>query len=148
MNNFFSDWYLWIKSLHIFFVVAWMAGLFYLPRLFSYHAVAKPGSELDKTFQVMERRLLHIIMNPAMFLSWGLGLLLLSASEINYEMWWLRLKLIAVLALTLYHHLLGSWRKDFELGNNTRSQRFYRLVNEIPTVLFLIIIAMVIVKPF
>ena len=130
-------------------VIAWMAGLFYLPRLFVYHADAEPGSELSETFKVMERRLLKAIMNPAMLVSWGLGL----ALALIYESvdWagdhWFHVKLALVIALTVFHMVLGRWRREFERDANIHSARLFRIANEIPTVLMIGIIIMVIVRP-
>lgn len=150
MIAFLDEWHLWVKALHVIFVVAWMAGLFYLPRLFVYHAKAKVGSELDRTFQVMERKLLRVIMNPAMILTWafGIALLLAPAAGISLHDYWIWVKLAGVVGLTLFHHALARWRKDFADGRNTRSEAFYRKVNEAPAALLVIIVIMVIVRPF
>lgn len=142
--------YLYLKAFHIMAVIAWMAGLFYLPRLFVYHADAEPGSELSETFKVMERRLLKAIMTPAMLVSWGLGL----ALALVYESvdWagdhWFHAKLGLVVALTIFHMVLGRWRREFERDGNIHSARFFRIANEIPTVLMIGIVIMVIVRPF
>ena len=142
--------YLIVKALHIIAVIAWMAGLFYLPRLFVYHADAKPGSELSETFKVMERRLLKAIMNPAMLASWALGLWL--AFGFGVIDWssdgWFHAKLLLVVALTVFHMVLGRWRKDFDADRNTKSNRFYRVANEVPTLLLIGIVLLVIVRPF
>ena len=142
--------YLIVKALHIIAVIAWMAGLFYLPRLFVYHADAKPGSELSETFKVMERRLLKVIMNPAMLVSWVLGLWL--AFGFGVIDWsgdgWFHAKLLLVVALTVFHMVLGRWRKDFEADRNTRPNRFYRIANEVPTLLLIGIVLLVIVRQF
>ncbi len=131
-------------------VVAWMAGLFYLPRLFVYHADAKPGSELSETFKVMERRLLKAIMTPAMLASWGLGLVI--AFGYRSVDWtgdhWFHVKLLLVGALTLFHMLLGRWCREFAQDANMRSARYYRIANEVPTVLLIGIVIMVVVRPF
>lgn len=150
MAEFLNAWHLWVKALHIVFVVAWMAGLFYLPRLFVYHAKAKPGSELDRTFQAMERKLLRVIMNPAMSLAWVFGALLVltPAAGVSFGDYWIWVKLAAAVGLTLFHHALGLWRKDFANGANHRSETFYRRVNEIPAVLLVVIVVMVVVRPF
>jgi protoporphyrinogen IX oxidase len=141
--------YPWIKALHIVSVVAWMAGLLYLPRLFVYHAEARVGSDAAETFKVMERRLLRGIMNPAMVATYLFGILLAATPGVVDWAWgWIYLKLVAVAALTLIHHRLGLWRRDFAADANRRPARFYRLVNEIPTVLLLLIVIMVVVKPF
>ncbi len=139
--------YQWIKALHLISVIAWMAGLFYLPRLFVYHCDAAPGSDKSETFKFMERRLLRAIMNPAMIGSWVFGLLLLYMSEVWTEKWMMA-KLVLVAAMTLLHHSMALWRKDFLADRNTRSARFYRIANEAPTVLMVLIVILVIVQPF
>jgi protoporphyrinogen IX oxidase len=141
--------YPWIKACHIVAVVAWMAGLLYLPRLFVYHAESAHGSAASETFKVMERRLLRGIMNPAMLGVYLFGsLLALTPGVVDWHRGWIYVKLAAVLALTLFHHLLGRWRKDFAADRNRRGPRFYRRVNEIPTLLLILIVVMVVVKPF
>jgi putative membrane protein len=137
----------WLKALHVIAVVAWMAGLLYLPRLFVYHCGAPRGSELAETFKTMERRLLRGIMNPAMVavwltgppLAWGLGV---------YGDGWLMAKFLLVVLLTGYHHALARWRSDFAADRNSRSARFYRSANEVPTLLLIGIVILVVVKPF
>lgn len=141
--------YPWIKALHILAVIAWMAGLLYLPRLFVYHADAPPGSDRDATFQVMERRLLRGIMLPASVAVWLLGGLLLAVPGIaDWHSGWLYVKLALVVSLTVFHHLLAQWRKGFVRGENRRPARFYRMINEVPTVLMVGIVVMVVVRPF
>lgn len=135
-----------IKILHIVAVISWMAGLLYLPRIFVYHTQVAAGSEADKLFQIMERRLFRYIMNPAMILVFIFGFYL--ASEIGFEFAWLHAKLTLVALLTFYHHLLGIWRKNFEKNQNKHSQKFYRIANEVPTILMIGIVALVILKPF
>ena len=139
--------YQWIKALHLISVIAWMAGLLYLPRLFVYHCDAERGSDKSETFKVMERRLLRAIMNPAMVLTWIFGLLMLYMSEAWTEKW-MMVKLVLVAAMTLMHHSLALWRKDFLADRNNRSARFYRFANEVPTVLMIVIVILVIVQPF
>ena len=144
-----AELYPWIKALHIISVVAWMAGLLYLPRLFVYHAGARPGSEASEIFKVMERRLLRGIMNPAMIATYSFGILLAATpGVVDWARGWIYMKLVAVAALTLLHHYLGLWRKDFAADANRRTTRFYRVANEVPTVLLLLIVIMVVVKPF
>jgi putative membrane protein len=139
----------WIKALHVISVVAWMAGLLYLPRLFVYHAEASPGSEAAETFKVMERRLLRGIMTPAMIASYVFGLVLLAMpSVVDWRQGWIYVKLAAVLALTLIHGLLARWRGEFAANRNQHPARFYRIVNEIPTLLLIVIVVMVVVRPF
>jgi protoporphyrinogen IX oxidase len=141
--------YPWIKVGHLFAVVAWMAGLFYLPRLFVYHTDAAPGSDKAETFKVMERRLLRGIMNPAMVMTYVFGIALAATPGlVDWSRGWIWVKLLGVAGLTLYHHLLGRWRRDFAANRNQRGPRFYRFINEIPTLLLLLIIIMVVVKPF
>lgn len=139
--------YQWIKALHVMSVIAWMAGMFYLPRLFVYHAEAEPGSKMSETFKVMERRLLRAIMNPAMIATWVFGLWLLYLSEAWRE-YWMMAKIALILAMTVLHHLYALWRKDFEADRNTRPARFYRVANEAPTLLMMAIVVLVIVQPF
>ncbi len=142
--------YLIVKSLHIMAVIAWMAGLFYLPRLFVYHADSKPGSELSETFKVMERRLLKAIMTPAMIASWVLGLwLVFGSGTIDWQGdRWIYVKLLLVTLLSGFHMALAKWRKDFDADRNTHPARFYRVANEVPTVLMVCIILLVILRPF
>lgn len=138
---------MWIKAFHVIAVIAWMAGMLYLPRLFVYHATAKPGSELSETLKVMERRLLRGIMNPAFTAVWVLGGLLLFVQDLRHEHW-LHVKLACVVLLSLLHHMYALWRKDFAADRNRRSARFYRIANEVPTVLLIIVVIMVMVRPF
>lgn len=141
--------YPWIKALHIVAVISWMAGMFYLPRLFVYHAErATVGSELDQTFQVMEQKLLKLIMNPAMIVTWVCGLILIGMGAMDFGAAWSWIKIGAVIGMTVFHMWLGGRRKEFAQGANTRSGRAYRLANEVPTVLMLVIVVMVIVRPF
>jgi putative membrane protein len=138
---------LWLKALHVIAVISWMAGLLYLPRLFVYHCEAEKGSKQSETFKVMEHRLLRYIMNPAMIVVWITGPLL--AWQLNmYRDGWLMAKFALVVLLTVYHHALGLWRKDFAADRNMLDQRFYRVANEVPTVLMVGIVILVVVKPF
>ena len=141
--------YPWVKALHLISVIAWMAGLLYLPRLFVYHAAAVPGSELSETLKVMERRLLRAIMNPAMIATYVFAAWLLW--ELSPDVWvegWLWVKLAGVTALTTLHHFYAAWTKEFAGDAGRRPARFYRLANEAPTLAMIIIVFMVIVKPF
>ncbi len=140
--------YLWVKALHVISIIAWMAGLLYLPRLFVYHCEAKPGSESSERFKVMERRLLRAIMNPAMGAVWltGIGMLLLEPAWLKQG--WLHAKLLLVLGMTAAHMMMARWRRDFEADRNRRPARFYRIANEVPTLLMIGIVVLVIVKPF
>jgi putative membrane protein len=139
--------YDWLKAFHIIAVIAWMAGMLYLPRLFVYHCEAEPGSRQSETFKVMERRLLKAIINPAMIATWILGLWL--AWEGGwFKSGWLHGKLALVLALSALHGLLVRCVKDFAADKNRRSQKFYRIINEVPAVLMVGIVILVVVKPF
>ena len=139
--------YEWIKALHVIAVVAWMAGMLYLPRLFVYHCGADKGSEQSETFKLMERRLLRTIMLPAMVVTWLTGLgLALTGQWLSSP--WLQAKLVLVLILSAVHGLLARWQKDFAADRNSRSQKFYRIMNEVPTVLMIGIVVLVVVKPF
>jgi protoporphyrinogen IX oxidase len=137
------------KAFHVIATIAWMAGLLYLPRLFVYHATSRRGSEQSETFKVMERRLLRYITTPAMVASWVLGLILAFSGAIDWSRdGWFHAKLILVIALSAYSGLLAMWTKDFALDGNTRSARFYRIANEIPTLLMIGIVILVVVRPF
>ncbi len=138
---------LWLKSLHVISIIAWMAGLLYLPRLFVYHCTAAQGSELADTLKIMERRLLKAIMTPAMLASWVFGFWLAMRMGVFTEGWF-HVKLLLVILMTAFHFMAAKWRKDFEADNNQRSQRFFRLANEVPTVLMIVIVILVILKPF
>jgi putative membrane protein len=144
--------YLWLKAFHIIAVVAWMAGMLYLPRLFVYHCAAETGSVQSETFKVMEQRLLRGIINPAMIATWVLGLWLAWLGPDSRYGWfasgWLWAKIILVLALSAVHGLLARWRKDFARDRNRHSQKFYRIINELPTVLMILIVLLVVLKPF
>lgn len=138
---------LWLKALHVIAVISWMAGLLYLPRLFVYHCQAGNGSPQAETFKVMEHRLLRYIMNPAMGVVWVTGPLL--AWQLGmYRDTWLMAKFALVVLLTGYHHALAAWRKDFAANRNARDARFYRIANEVPTLLMVGIVILVVVKPF
>ena len=139
--------YEWVKALHIISVIAWMAGLLYLPRLYVYHCAAEPGSELSETLKIMERRLLKAIMNPAMIASWVFGVWL----ALLIEPWsdpWFHAKATLVVLLTASHMAMAKWRRDFEMDANTRSHKFYRIANEVPTLAMIAIVIFVVVKPF
>ncbi|MEI6188069.1 MAG: protoporphyrinogen oxidase HemJ [Alphaproteobacteria bacterium] len=143
-----SNYYEWIKTFHIVAMTSWMAGMFYLPRLYAYHAEVKVGSEQDKTFQVMESRLLRIIINPAMIATLILGLLLADIYGFRSLGVWFHIKMLAVVILLAFHGLLAKWRKDFVKGQNKKPAKFYKIINEVPVVFFIIIVSMVVVKPF
>ena len=144
--------YDWIKAFHIIAVIAWMAGMLYLPRLFVYHCAAEKGSVQSETFKVMERRLLRGIINPAMILAIGLGLWLAWLGPDSRYGWfasgWLQAKIALVLALSAVHGLFARWVKAFAADRNRHSQRFYRFINEVPTVLMIAIVILVVLKPF
>jgi putative membrane protein len=147
--SFLLPLYPWIKALHVIAVISWMAGLLYLPRLFVYHCDLPRGSVESERFKVMERRLLKQIMTPAMIAVWVLGLLLVATPGVlDWSAGWWHVKLLLVILMTGFQGGLSRWRRDFLEDRNTRSQRFYRIANEIPTVLMVIIVIMVIVKPF
>ena len=139
--------YEWLKAFHIIAVIAWMAGMFYLPRLFVYHVAADVGSIQSETFKVMERRLLRFIINPAMIVTWVLGLWL--AWEGGwFKMPWLHAKLLLVLLMSGVHGVLSRHMKDFAADKRRKSAKFYRIINEIPTILMVLIVILVVVKPF
>ena len=141
------DFYLLYKALHLISVISWFAGLLYLPRLYVYHSETN-NDNTKETFKTMERRLFFYIMNPAMFLSWLFGALLIySIGFQNFSYLWLKLKLLTVSLLTCYHLFLFMCLKSFSLDSNTRSSRFYRILNEVPTVLLIVIIFIVVYKP-
>jgi len=144
--------YEWIKAFHIIAVIAWMAGMLYLPRLFVYHCAAETGSVQSETFKVMERRLLRAIINPAMVATWVFGLWLAWLGPDSRYGWfasgWLWAKIILVLGLSAVHGLLARWRKDFARDRNRHSPRFYRIINEVPTLLMILIVFLVVLKPF
>jgi putative membrane protein len=150
MDDFLLQHYLWLKSLHLIAVIAWMAGLLYLPRLFVYHAESSIGSDKSEIFKIMEYRLMRYIMAPASIATWVFGGLML------YTNWdgimqgggWMHAKLLLVVLMTGLHHVFMKWRKQFARDENTRSAKFYRIWNEAPTVLMIAIVILVIVKPF
>lgn len=142
-----ADAYLWIKAVHVIAVIAWMAGMLYLPRLFVYHCAAAPGSETSETFKVMERRLLRFIINPAMVVSWIAGLWM--AWEIyGFQGGWLHAKLLFVVLLSGLHGYLSKATRLFAEDRNPKSARHWRIINEVPTLLMIFIVILVIVKPF
>jgi len=147
MSRLAGDAYLWVKALHVIAVVAWMAGIFYLPRLFVYHADSAPGSDKAETFKVMERRLYSVIMTPAMIATWLAGLALATSGNFWADRW-LSFKLVLVVAMTAFHLWLGARLRDFASDNNRTASRTYRMVNEIPTLLLIGIVILVVVKPF
>ena len=149
MADFLASYYLWLKALHIISVMSWMAGLLYLPRLFVYHCDAETGSKQSETFKVMERRLLKAIMTPAMLASWLFGLALLGSGAVSFDgNVWFHIKLALVIALSAFHMYLGNCVKGFARDANTKEPKFYRIVNEIPTIIMIVVVILVVVKPF
>jgi putative membrane protein len=147
MQNFLAGYYSWILAAHIIAVMSWMAGMLYLPRLFVYHCETPPGSEGSERFKIMERRLLKGIINPAMTAAWIFGLTLAWVSGM-YDQTWLQLKFLLVIGLSGVHGLLVRCWRDFANDRNTRTARFYRIINEVPAALMVLIVALVVVKPF
>tara|TARA_B100001559_G_scaffold146875_1_gene123123 strand:- start:32 stop:466 length:435 start_codon:yes stop_codon:yes gene_type:complete len=140
--------YLTFKALHLIAVISWMAGLLYLPRIFVYHAETRENKEQSETFKLMEKRLYFYIMNPAMISSWIFGVLLIhSQGIISLSLLWMKIKLGLVIILTAYHFYLLAVLKDFQIDSNTKSSKFFRVINEVPTILLIIIIFIVIFKP-
>jgi len=147
LRNTLADYIPWILAFHIIAVIAWMAGLLYLPRLFVYHTQTKPGSEGSERFKVMERKLLKGIVNPSMIAVWILGPLLAWLTSAYLDLW-LQVKFVLVLILSLIHGLLVRYWRAFSEDRNIHSERFYRILNEIPAVLMVLIVILVAVKPF
>ncbi|MGF1444726.1 MAG: protoporphyrinogen oxidase HemJ [Pikeienuella sp.] len=151
MQDFLLTYYDWLKALHVISVITWMAGIFYLPRLYVYHAErATVGSELSETFKVMEFKLFRFIMNPSMIVVWAVGLLMIWA---NGWAWlaaspWMHAKLVLVAGMTWFHHWCGTTRKVFARDENAKSGRHYRIMNEVPTLMLVGIVVLVIVQPF
>ena len=148
MSEFLAAAYPWLKALHIIAVIAWMAGMLYLPRLFVYHAAAEVGSELSETLKVMERRLQRAIMTPAMAAAWLFGLCLLASPMVDIADHWVQAKLVLVVAMSGMHDAMARWRRDFANDANRRPQRFYRIANEIPTLLMIGIVILAVTKLF
>ena len=142
-----GETYLWIKAVHVIAVISWMAGLLYLPRLFVYHSEVRPGSEASEKFKVMERRLLKAIMAPAAVVAWVLGLWLAITGGLFQDAWF-HAKFTLVILMTLSHAMMIRWKNDFAADRNVRPQKFYRVANEVPTLLMIGIVLLVVVKPF
>ncbi len=141
------NFYLLFKSLHLISVISWMAGLLYLPRIFVYHAEAKENSQKE-TFKIMERKLYNYIMMPAMILSWLFGLALIHSLSFSiFSELWMQIKIVSVLLLTHYHFFLGKTLRSFAQDDNTRTSKFFRIINEIPTILLIVIVFVVVFKP-
>ena len=141
------NFYLLFKSLHLVAVISWMAGLLYLPRIFVYHSESNHDSQKD-VFKIMERKLYNYIMMPAMLLSWLFGVLLIHSLgfEVFAELW-MQIKIISVVILTYYHFLLGKYLNDFAINDNKRSSKFYRIINEVPTIILIVVVFVVVFKP-
>jgi protoporphyrinogen IX oxidase len=147
--GFLAALYPWTKAFHMIAVIAWMAGMLYLPRLYVYHCEVLRGSAESERFKVMERRLLRQIINPAMIAAWTLGVVLvLTPGVLGWSSGWWWVKLVSVILMSGFHGMLSRWRRDFLEDRNTRPQQFYRIANEVPTVLMAVIVIMVIVRPF
>ena len=139
--------YLLFKSLHLIAVISWMAGLLYLPRIFVYHSEANHDSQKD-VFKVMERKLYNYIMMPAMLLSWLFGILLIHVLGFDvFAELWMQIKTISVIILTYYHFLLGKYLNDFAINDNKKSSKFYRIINEVPTIILIVVVFVVVFKP-
>ena len=147
MTEALLPFYLWLKAFHIIAVIAWMAGMLYLPRLFVYHCETTPGTPEYDRFVLMERKLMRIIINPSMIAVWVLGLLLVETLQ-AWSAGWFHAKLALVIILSGFHGMFSRWRRDFERGENRKNQRFFRIVNEVPAVLMMLIVILVVVKPF
>lgn len=148
LGDLLGEYYLWIKALHIISVIFWIAGMAYLPRLFVYHAESEPGSETSELFKVMERRLLRGIINPSMAAAFLFGGLMLAINPALFSDHWMQVKLVLVLGLGAIHGEFSRWRKQFERDENRRPARFYRIVNEVPLVLVILIVLLAVPKPF
>ncbi len=149
MEEFLLDFYLWIKALHVIAVIAWMAGMLYLPRLFVYHVEAEIGSKHSETFKIMERRLIRAIINPAMTIAWICGIaMFFTPGVIDWAGdHWFQVKFVAVVLLSGLHGWFSRWRKAFERDENKHSAKFFRYWNEVPTLALIVIVIMVIVRP-
>ena len=148
MAEFLSGAYLWIKSLHLIMVIAWMAGMMYLPRLFVYQHQSEKGGEAERYFIQMQRRLLKGIINPSMILVWILGILMLIANPAIFSQSWFHVKLTLVVVISAIHGFYASSRRKFEKGERPRTEKFWRIMNEVPFLAMIVIVIMVIVKPF
>ncbi len=148
VQDFFARHYDWLRAFHVLSVIFWMAGLLYLPRLFVYHTTATPGGELDATLKVQESRLLRLIMNPAMILAWTFGLLMLWSTPALLQAPWMHVKLLGVVLMTGAHHHYAAARKKFDRGENQRSGKYWRIVNEVPALLAVVIVVMAVIEPF
>jgi len=143
-----EEYYLWIQAFHIIAVMSWMAAMLYLPRLFVYHVDAKKGSVQSETFKVMERRLMRFIATPAMIITWVLGITLIAANPSIVDGGWIHLKITLVFLLSAFHGMSVGWMKKFARDENVKSAKFFRIANEVPTALMIIIVILAVVKPF
>ncbi|MAW81502.1 MAG: TIGR00701 family protein [Parvularcula sp.] len=148
MGEFLSGAYLWIKSFHLIMVIAWMAGMMYLPRLFVYQHQSEKGGEAERYFIQMQRRLLKGIINPSMILVWVLGILMLIANPAILSQGWFHVKLALVVGISAVHGFYASSRRKFEKGERPRTEKFWRIMNEVPFLALIVIVILVIVKPF
>ncbi|MDY0029678.1 MAG: protoporphyrinogen oxidase HemJ [Pseudobdellovibrionaceae bacterium] len=148
MQDFLLDYYLWIKALHIIAVISFMAGMLYLPRLFIYHIEAPRDSQMSETFKVMERRLIRVIINPAFLAALFFGGLMFWANPALFSEGWMHTKLLCLILMGGVHGAFSKWRKNFAKDENNRSAKFYRIWNEIPTILMIVIVLMAVAKPF
>jgi putative membrane protein len=148
MQDLLLEHYNWLRALHVIAVISWMAGLLYLPRLFVYHVSAIKGGELSETLKIMERRLLKFIMTPASIATWLFGGLMLYANPALFQEPWIHVKLLCVVLLTGAHHSMSAYTKKFARDANTKGEKFYRILNEVPTILMIVIVLLVLVRPF
>lgn len=148
MQDFLLEYYLWIKALHIIAVISFMAGMLYLPRLFIYHIEAPKNSQMSETFKVMERRLLRVIINPAFLAALFFGGLMFWANPALFSQGWMHVKLLCLILMGGVHGAFSKWRKNFAKDENAKSAKFYRIWNEIPTILMIVIVLMAVAKPF
>ena len=146
--EFFQEYYYWLLSFHIISVISWMAGMFYLPRLFVYHTRLEKGSYASEMFKEMERKLMRIIINPAMTAAWIFGLALSFGQDSWSAGGWFYIKFVAVLLMSGFHGYLSKWRRAFEKDENKHPEKYFRMMNEVPTILMIIIVFMVFLKPF
>lgn len=147
MEGFLGEYYLWVKAVHIIFVIFWMAGMFMLPRYFAYHCQCDVGSTEDGKWIEREQKLMRIIINPAMIITWIMGITLVLHIGLGAG-GWLHIKLLLVFLLSGFHGMLSRWRKNFAVGERKRSEKFYRKVNEVPAIFIIFIVLLVITKPF
>ena len=148
MMDFIGSYYLWFKALHIIAVMSWMAGMLYLPRLFVYHADCQQGSETSETFKTMERRLLRFIMNPAMIIAWIMGLMMIGANPELMKQGWMHGKMACIIIMTIIHMIFSRWRRVFEADKNEKTAKFYKIWNEVPTTLMVIVVILAVAEPF